>query len=222
MKTDYVDINLENPEDNDHFYAWLETGIEIDEGTKQIDLLCISVAIADLDDYADNRYDAVISASKKEVIVKMPKQAKYQFNSAARKAYNVKGHQLAATQMKEHILNDRDDLICKKIHINLPFEASIDHFNGDASTGLRPIKWLDRGDAYHLTLHKDLAYGYFGSGRDVVPKYCAVWRIGIKDTLKDLQPSNIDKLADRFAEISTDAAGKKKVVDEFAHYKGAF
>jgi hypothetical protein len=55
-----------------------------------------------------------------------------------------------------------------------------------------------------------------------VPKYSAVWRIGIKDTLQDLKPTNIDDLADRFAEIATDAEGLKKVVDEFTNYKGAF
>jgi hypothetical protein len=55
-----------------------------------------------------------------------------------------------------------------------------------------------------------------------VPKYAVVWRLGIKDTLKELTPINIDYIVDRFAEISTDAAGKKTVVDEFADYKGAW
>jgi hypothetical protein len=222
MKTSHVAINLDNPEDNDNFYAWQEKSIELQGGTKQIDLISISVAILDIDDYTDNRYDAVLSASKTEVIVKIPKQAKYQYNSAARKTYNIKGHQLAARKMKEHVMNNRDDMICKKIHIKLNVEASIDYFNGNASSSLRPIKWLDRENAYPLVLHKDLAYGYFGASEDVVPKYSAVWRIGIKDTLQDLKPTNIDDLADRFAEIATDAEGPKKVVDEFANYKGAF
>jgi hypothetical protein len=95
MKTSVVAINLENPEDNDHFYAWPESAIELEEGTKQIDLVAISVAITDVDDFTENRYDAVVLASKREVIVKMPKQPKHHYNSAARTgtSYNIKGHQ---------------------------------------------------------------------------------------------------------------------------------
>ena len=220
MKTTHVAINLDHPEDNEGFYAWWEKAVELKEGTKQIDLVAISFPIADVDDYTENRYDAVLSASKMEVIVKIPKQPKYQYNSAARKT-DSKGHQLAANKMKEHVVNNRDDMICKKIHIKLNGAASIDYFNGSSS--LRPIKWLDREDAYPLSLEKDLAYGHFGlSETTVIPKYSAVWRIGIKETLKDLKPSNIDELADRFAEIATDAEGSKRVVDEFADYKGAF
>jgi hypothetical protein len=54
-----------------------------------------------------------------------------------------------------------------------------------------------------------------------VPKYSAVWRLGIKDTLQDLKSTNIDFIVDRFAEISTDAAAEAHVVDEFPDYKGA-
>jgi hypothetical protein len=161
MKTSHVAINLDNPEDNgednDNLYAWQEKSIELQGGTKQIDLISISVSILDIDDYTDNCYDAVLSASKTEVIVKIPKQAKYQYNSAARKIYNIKGHQLAARKMKEHVMNNRDDMICKKIHIKLNVEAFVDYFNGNASSSLRPIKWLDRENAYPLVLHKDLA-----------------------------------------------------------------
>jgi hypothetical protein len=222
MKTSIVAINLENPEDNDHFYAWPESAIELEEGTKQIDLVAISVAITDIDDFTENRYDAVVSASKREVIVKMPKQPKHHYNSAARTgtSYNIKGHQIGANKMKEHILNLRDESVCKKIHIELPYEVTTDYFNDNVNTGLRPIKWLGGEKAFPLELHKDLAFGYFG--RDTVPKYAAVWRLGIKDTLKELTPINIDYIVDRFAEISTDAAGKKTVVDEFADYKGAW
>jgi archaellin len=116
MKTSVVAINLENPEDNDHFYAWPESAIELEEGTKQIDLVAISVAITDIDDFTENRYDVVVSASKREVIVKMPKQPKHHYNSAARTetSYNIRGHQIGANKMKEHILNLRDESVCKK------------------------------------------------------------------------------------------------------------
>jgi hypothetical protein len=221
MKTSVVAINLENPEDNDHFYTWPESAIELEDGTKQIDLVAISVAITDIDDYTDNRYDAVVSASKREVIVKMTKQPKHHYNSASREetSYNIKGHKLGAKTMKEHILNFRDESVCKKIHIELPYEVTTEYFNDKVSTDLRPIKWLNGEKAFPLELHKDLAYGYFGRG--TLPKYSAVWRLGIKDTLQDLKPTNIDCIVDRFAEISTDAAGEKRVVDEFADYKGA-
>jgi hypothetical protein len=219
MKTSVVTINLENPEDNDHFYAWQEPGIDLEEGTKQIDLIAISVAIVDIDDYTDNRYDAVVSASKREVIVKMPKQPKHHYNSDSREAtsYNIKGHQVTAKDMKEDIMNFRDESVCKKIHIQLPYEVTTEYFNDNVSTGLRPIKWLDGEKAFPLELQRDLAYGYFGKG--TVPKYSAVWRLGIKDTLQDLKPTNIDFIVDRFAEISTDAEAKAVVVDEFAEYK---
>jgi hypothetical protein len=57
-------------------------------------VVTISVAITDINDYTDNRYDAVVSSSKREVIVKMPKQPKHHYNSDSREktSYNIKGH----------------------------------------------------------------------------------------------------------------------------------
>jgi predicted ATPase len=156
MKTSAVTINLENPEDNDHFYAWPEPAIELEEGRKQIDLIAISVAITDIDDYADYRYDAVVSASKREVIVKMPKQPKHHYNSDSREqtSYNFKGHQFKAKAMKEDIMNFSDESVCKKIHIQLSYEVTTEYFNDNVSTGLRPIKWVDEEKAFPLELEK--------------------------------------------------------------------
>ena len=200
----------------------MEEGHAINNGSKSVDYLVISLPISDPDDYTEGRHGLVIAEGNR-LIVKIPKHRQSQYNTVG-----LYGEELAAShvankhkemgaRMKTLIRNGKEDELVHMFAIRLPWQVTNKHTT-NSSTGILmyeegewSVSWAGEKT---LKVQEELKtqWKLLAKTGVKVPLLSLEFRVAIPDTLKLLEVS-MESTTDYLAQLSMATKSMSVVVD---------